>query len=71
MVLQWAQFHRWWFGGNGAFEFWNRATGKRLARSQHHMPPVNSRFPHEEFERMESELRARAGNPEPAEDAPP
>lgn len=64
MMLQWAQLHRWWFGGNGVIELWD-ATEKRLARSQHYMPPVNSRFPHDEFEKMETELRARAGIPEP------
>jgi len=61
MKLQWAQLHRWWFGGNGVIELWD-AAGKRLARSQHYMPPVNSRFPHEESEKMEAELRARAGS---------
>ena len=64
MMLQWAQLHRWWFGGNGVIELWD-TTGKRLARSQHYMPPVNSRFPHDEFEKMEAELRARAGVLEP------
>jgi hypothetical protein len=61
VMLQWAQIHRWWFGANGVIELWHSATGKQLARSQHYMPPVNSLFPHEEFERMEAELRARAG----------
>lgn len=61
MMLQWAQLHRWWFGGNGVIELWG-AAGKRLARSQHYMPPVNSRFPHEEFEKMEADLRARVEN---------
>jgi hypothetical protein len=61
MMLQWAQIHRWWFGTNGIIELWDSATGKQLARSQHYMPPVNSLFPHEEFEKMESELRVRAG----------
>ena len=63
MMLQWAQVHRWWFGGNGVIELWD-ATGKQLARSQPYMPPVNSRFPHDEFEKMEAELRARAGIPD-------
>jgi hypothetical protein len=61
MMLQWAQLHRWWFGSNGTIELWDTATGTRLARAQPYMPPVNSRFPHEEFEKMEAELRARAG----------
>lgn len=67
MMLQWAQVHRWWFGGNGVIELWD-ATGKRLAHSQPYMPPVNSRFPHDEFEKMEAELRARAGIPDPPKD---
>ncbi|HNS21368.1 MAG TPA: hypothetical protein PKH24_12775 [Sedimentisphaerales bacterium] len=67
MMLQWAQLHRWWFGGNGVIEFWD-ATGKQLARSQPYMPPVNSRFPHDGFEKMEAELRARAGIPDPPKD---
>jgi hypothetical protein len=64
MMLQWAQVHRWWFGGNGVVELWD-ATGRRLARSQPYMPPVNSRFPHDEFEKMEVGLRTRAGIPDP------
>jgi len=67
MMLQWAQVHRWWYGGNGVIELWD-ATGKQLARSQHYMPPVNSRFPHDEFEKIEAELRARAGIPDPPKD---
>lgn len=65
ILLQWAQLYRWWFGGNGVIELWDTATGKRVARSQHYMPPVNSRFPHDEFEKMESDLRARVGSSEP------
>lgn len=61
VMLQWAQIHRWWFGGNGTIELWDTATDKRLARSQPYTPPVNSLFPHEEFDEMEAELRARAG----------
>jgi hypothetical protein len=64
MMLQWAQAHRWWFGGNGVIELWD-ATGKQLARSQPYMPPMNYRFPHAEFEKMEAGLRARAGVPDP------
>ncbi len=67
MMLQWAQLHRWWFGSNGTIELWDAATGTLLARAQPYMPPVNSRFPHDEFDRMESELRARAGIPDPPE----
>jgi hypothetical protein len=67
MMLQWAQLHRWWFGGNGVIELWDKATNTRLARAQHYMPPVNSRFPHDEFEKMERELRARAGISDPPE----
>lgn len=62
--LQWIQFYRWWFGGNGVIELWD-TTGRRLARSQDYMPPVNSRFPRDEVEKLEAELRARAGIPEP------
>jgi hypothetical protein len=51
-MLQWAQFHRWWFGGNGTIELWNETSGTRLGRSQPYLPPVNSRFPHSEFEVM-------------------
>jgi hypothetical protein len=65
MMLQWAQVHRWWFGGNGVIELWDTANDKRVARAQHYSPPVNSCFPHDEFERMENELRARAGSSEP------
>ncbi len=68
MMLQWAQLHRWWFGGNGAIELWD-ATGKQLARSQHYMPPVNSLFPHDEFEKLETELLARAGIPDSPKNA--
>ncbi len=32
MMLQWVQLHRWWFGGNGAIELWDTATGTRMAR---------------------------------------
>ncbi|MCG3130865.1 MAG: hypothetical protein FLDDKLPJ_01639 [Phycisphaerae bacterium] len=69
MMLQWAQIHRWWFGSNGTIELWDTATGTLLARAQPYMPPVNSRFPHDEFDKMESELRARAGSPDPPKDA--
>jgi hypothetical protein len=69
MMLQWAQIYRWWFGGNGVIELWDKATNTRLARAQHYMPPVNSRFPHDEFEKMERELRARAGLSDPQEDS--
>lgn len=58
MMLQWAQLHRWWYGGNGVIELWD-TTEKRLARSQPYMPPVNSRFPHDELEKLEAELRTR------------
>ena len=61
MMLQWAQLHRWWFGSNGTIELWDAATGARLARARPYMPPVNSRFPHKEFAKMEAELRARVG----------
>jgi hypothetical protein len=61
MMLQWAQLHRWWFGGNGVIELWDTVTDKRMARSKHYLPPVNSRFPYDEFEKMQSDLRARAG----------
>jgi tetratricopeptide (TPR) repeat protein len=60
MMLQWTQVHRWWFGSNGVIELWDKATATRLARAQHYMPPVNSLFPHDAFEKMERELRARA-----------
>lgn len=69
MMLQWAQVHRWWFGGNGVIELWDKATDARLARAQHYMPPVNSRFPHDDFEKMERELRSRAGLTDPPEDS--
>jgi hypothetical protein len=59
-MLQWAQLYRGWYGGNGVIELWDNYTGKPMARSQPYLPPVNSRFPHDEFERLESELRARA-----------
>ncbi len=65
MMLQWAQIHRWWFGSNGTIELWDAVTSTLLARAQPYMPPVNSRFPHHEFDKMESELRARAGIPDP------
>jgi hypothetical protein len=65
MILQWARVHRWWFGGNGVIELWDTANDKRLARSQHYLPPVNSCFPHDEFEKMEAELRTRADGSEP------
>lgn len=65
MMLQWAQLHRWWFGSNGTIELWDATTGTLLARAQPYMPPANSRFPHDEFDRMESELRKRAGIPDP------
>ena len=45
MMLQRAQLHRWWFGGNGTIELWDPETGTRLARAQPYMPPTNSRFP--------------------------
>lgn len=61
MMLQWARLHRGWFGGNGVIELWDTATDKQLARSHHYIPPVNCRFAHDEFEKMESELRTRAG----------
>lgn len=67
MMLQWVQVHRWWFGGNGVIELWD-ATGKRLACSQPYMPPVNSRFPHDEFNEMEAEFRARVGILDPPKD---
>ena len=69
IMLQWAQIHRWWFGSNGAIELWDKATDTRLARAQHYMPPVNSRFPHDAFEKMERELRARAGISDLPEDS--
>src|SRR5262249_795034 len=65
-LLQWARLHRGGFGGNGIVELGGTVTGKRLARSQHYLPPVNSRFPHDEFERMESKLRERASISEQA-----
>lgn len=65
MMLQWAQLHRWWFGGNGVIELWETATNKRLAMAQPYKPPVNSRFPHHEFDKMECELQARAGITDP------
>jgi hypothetical protein len=61
MMLQFAQIYRWWFGSNGVIELWDKARGVRLARGQPYMPPVNSRFPHDDFEEMERELRTRAG----------
>jgi hypothetical protein len=61
MMLQLAQSYRWWFGGNGAIEIWDKAAERRLPRAQHYMPPANSRFPHDDFEKMERELRVRAG----------
>lgn len=60
-LLDWAQLYRGWYGGNGVIELWDIATGKRIARSQPYLAPVNSRFPHDEFEKMEIELGARAG----------
>ena len=69
MMLQWAQIHQWWFGGNGVIELWDKATDTRLARAQHYMPTVNSRFPHDDFEKMKRELRARAGISDPPEDS--
>ncbi len=69
MMLQLAQIYRWWFGGNGAIEIWDKATDMRLARAKHYMPSANSRFPHEDFEKMERELRARAGISDPPEDS--
>ncbi len=68
-ALQIAQVYRWWFGGNGSIEIWDTATDRRLARAQHYMPPVNSRFPHDEFEKMERELSARAGISGPPENS--
>jgi hypothetical protein len=68
MMLQLAQVYQWWFGGNGVIELWDKATDTRLARAQHYMPPVNSRFPHDDFEEMKRELRARAGIPDPPDD---
>lgn len=64
MMLQCAQLHRWWFGSNGTIELWDAATGTRLARAQPYRPPVNARFPHKEYAKMEAELRARAGIPD-------
>ena len=61
MMLQFAQIYRWWFGSNGVIEVWDTARDVRLARAQPYMPPVNSRFPHDDFEKMERELRARVG----------
>lgn len=66
MILQWAQLHRWWYGGNGVIELWG--AEKMLARSQDYMPPVNSRFPHKEFEKLEAELRARSEIQAPSAD---
>lgn len=60
VMLQWAQLFRGWYGGNGVVELWD-VTGKRMARSQPYVARVNSRFPHDEFEKMESELRTRMG----------
>jgi hypothetical protein len=68
MMLQWAQLHRWWFGSNGTIEIWEAATSSLLARAQPYMPPVNSRFPHDAFEKLEAEFRARAGIPDPPRD---
>ena len=62
IMLQWVQALRWWFGSNGTMELWDPATCTLLARAQPYMPPVNSRFPHDEFEKMESELRDRVKN---------
>ena len=61
LMLEFVQIYRWWFGSNGVIELWDRATNLWLARTQPYMPPANSRFPHDEFENMERELRARAG----------
>ena len=61
LMLQLAQIYRWWFGSNGVIELWDKARGVRLARTQPYMPPVNSRFPHHDFEKMERALRTRAG----------
>lgn len=60
-LLDWAQLYRGWYGGNGVIELWDIATSKQMARSEAYFAPVNSRFPHDEFEKMESGLRARAG----------
>jgi hypothetical protein len=60
-LLDWAQLYRGWYGGNGVIELWDIATERRIARSQPYLAPVNSRFPHDEFEKMEAGLRARAG----------
>src|SRR5260370_33398243 len=59
ILLQSARLYRWWFGGNGVIELWDSTTGKRMGRSQHYLAPVNARFPHDEFERIMSRLRAR------------
>ncbi|MGD0381954.1 MAG: methylamine utilization protein MauJ [Thermoguttaceae bacterium] len=69
MMLQFAQMYRWWFGSNGVIELWDKATDVRLARAQPYMPPMNSRFPHDDFEKMERELRARAGISDPPADS--
>lgn len=66
VLLQCAQLYRWWFGGNGVIELWDIAMGMRMGRSQYYLAPVNLRFPHDEFEKMESQLRERAGVSEPA-----
>jgi hypothetical protein len=66
-MLQFAQVYRWWFGSNGVIELWDKAKDVRLARAQPCIPPVNSRFPHDDFEKMERELQARAGISDPPE----
>jgi hypothetical protein len=58
VMLQWAELYKGWYGGNGVVELWD-VTGERMARSQPYFAPVNSRFPHDEFEKMVSELRTR------------
>lgn len=58
-MLQWAHLHKSWFGGNGVIELWDIGTGKQMARSQPYLGPVNARFSHDEFAKMESVLRER------------
>lgn len=66
MMLQWAQLYRWWFGGNGTIELWDTVRAQRMARSQPYMPPINSLFPHTEFEKLQAKLRARLSAADPA-----
>ena len=58
-ILDFMKYYRWWYGGNGILEVFNTATGKRLGRTKPYMPPVNRRFPHEEFEALVKELQRR------------